>query len=474
MRLNEATNRANTNIVNTLLGEESRYGGSKSSLDYKEKKNGVLTTAKTAKEKNDQKNQSNPEQQQQKEQQQADRKNDRKSSFPTRSRERTGIPPRRYDLSDLAKMDEYDLMNALREDPEFAAAVQEYSAQLEEKEKADKAAEAEQKDRRSKPSSPPVAARRKARLAKSSSSSSEPTAAPTPRPGLEAYPNHVRNLMDSGVPVTQWIVLLLLVGAGLYFLMGPELKEGLGYIMKQTGKTKKPSRKGNNNNKSKLRSRQNNKGKKKMDAGKKKANAPRKPYTAKKTPAVSESKSEPVKRETPKPVPQQETLDETVSQPSTVQKPKKKKKQNKRKQETKTEVKESLDLVSTDDGSTHHSDGEETPAVSSPPDVSTPLIHMEPDDADAGEWETVTRSRKPVAKSPPPATPVAEAAPKATNQKAAPKPVAKSPPPATPVAKEAPKATNQEAASKPVVAKSPPPATPVAEEAPKATNQKAA
>ncbi|KAL3941328.1 MAG: hypothetical protein SGBAC_004302 [Bacillariaceae sp.] len=414
MRLNEPNNRANTNIVNTLLGEESRYGGSKSSLDYKEQNNGVLTTAKTAKKKTDQKNQSNQEEKepQQPEQEESERKNERKSSFPTRARERTGIPPRRYDLSDLAKMDEYDLMNALREDPEFAAAVQEYSAQLDEKEKAEKAAEEERKDRRSKPSSAPVAERRKARLAKSapsssSSSSSEPVAAPTIRPGSEIYPNHVRDLMDSGVPVTQWIVLLLLVGAGLYFLMGPELKEGLGYIMKQTGKTKKPSRKGNNNKnnrKSKLRSRQNNKGKKQMDA-------PRKVSAVKKTPAISKSKPEPVKLETPKAERQQETAEETLTKLSVVEKPKKKR--NKKKKETKTQAKESLNVASTENGSTDHSETEETPSLSFPPGISTPLIFMESDDTDAGEWETVTKSRKPVAKSPP-AKPVAEEAPKAT------------------------------------------------------------
>ncbi|CAJ1961593.1 unnamed protein product [Cylindrotheca closterium] len=403
MRLNEQTNRANSNIVNTLLGEESGYRGSKSSLDYKEKDSGVLTTAKTDKKKKDPKNQSNQEQQKQKQRQ-----------FPTRARERTGIPPRRYDLSDLAKMDEYDLINALREDPEFAAAVSEYSAQLEEKEKAEKAAQAQRKDRRSKPSSPPVAARRKARL---ENSSSKPTAAPTAR-----HPDHVRNLMDSGVPVTQWIVLFILVGAGLYFLMGPELKEGLKYIMKQTGKTKKTSYEGNKNktnNKSKVKSRQSNKGKKKVDA-------PRKAYMAKKSPAITESKPKPVKQEAPTPVTQQQTVEETSSQPSpAAKKGKSKKNKSKRKQETKAE--ESLDQVSVDDGSTHNSDVVETPTLLRA-GVSIPLVHMEPD-ADAGGWETVGRSRKPVVKSPPATTVITEESPKASSQK--------------PVVPEAPKAKSQ-------------------------------
>lgn len=397
MRLNEPTNRANSNIVNSLLGDEKRYGGSKSSLYYKAKVNEVLTTAKNEKNKNNQKNQSDQDKQRQ-QQQEADRQNSLRSGYPTRFKERTGIPPRRYELSDIAKMNEKELMAAVREDPEFAAAVQQYSAQLEQKEKEEKAAEAERNDRRSKPSSPPVAERRKARLAKSSSFS-EPTGTPTIRPGLEEYPDHIRELMDSGVPVTQWIVLLLLVGVGLYYLMGPELKEGLAYIMKQTGKTKKRSQHKGNSNKFKPKNRHHHK-------GKKKAEPPRKSFTVDQRPAESASKSKPetLKRESLEgPSTKQEISKETVPQPS-AEKPKKKKNKKKNKKETETEVNESLDLASTDDGSTHHSDAEETPAISpSPPALSIPLIQMEPDDNDGAEWETVTRSRKPVAK-PPPAT----------------------------------------------------------------------
>jgi len=379
MRLNEPTNRANTNIVNTLLGDEPNKGGFKSSLDYKAESKDVLTAAKDGKKKKNQQRQSDHEQQQQQQ------KNYSKSSFPTRARDSTGIPPRRYDISDLGKMDEYDLMNALREDPEFAEAVQQYSTQLEEKERADKAAAEERKDRRSKPSSPPVAERRKARLAKSSSSSSEPTSSPSRSPSLEEHPDHVRELVGRDVPVTQWIVLLVLVGAGLYFLMGTELKDAFAYIVKYTGKAKRRTQK-IRGSKNKLRSRHNNKGKKKADTS-------RKSFTTKKTPTPISEPKEPVNPVTPAPAPQQETPKEPSPKATVAKKSKKKKKQ---KQQPKVEEKDSLGLISTD-GSAH---AEETPTVSSPiKSLSPPLINTESDDTGVGEWEIVTRSRKPVAKS---------------------------------------------------------------------------
>lgn len=392
MRLNESTNRANTNIVNTLLGEKANNGGSKSSLDYKAKGNDVLTTAKATKDGKKKKNkqrQSNQEQQQH-EEQERERKNYRKSSFPTRVRDGTGIPPRRYDLSDLGKMDEHDLLNAIREDPEFAAAVQEYSAQLEEKEKADKSATEERKNRRSNPSSPPVAARRKARMAKSSSSS-KPTGIPSQSPSLEERPDQVQELVDRDVPVAQWIALLLLVGAGLYFLMGPELKEVFAYIVKRTGVKAKRRTQKFNGNKSKQRSRQYNKGKNKADKS-------RKSFITKKTITMSEPK-EPVEPVTPAPTPKLETHKQDLHEATGAKKAKNKKKKKKQNVQPQVEEKDSVDLISTD-GSTH---AEETTAVSPRPIKRrlshSLMIYTEADDTDAGEWETVTRSRKPAGKS---------------------------------------------------------------------------
>ena len=109
------------NDVNSLLYDDSRTGrrgSSGSSLDYRYKNDGSATTTKPTKRKNPQQQQ----QHQQNNQQQG-------PSYSTRARGSSGPPPRKYDLSQIETMDEYQLIQAIREDPEFAAAAAKYTNQ---------------------------------------------------------------------------------------------------------------------------------------------------------------------------------------------------------------------------------------------------------------------------------------------------------------------------------------------------------
>jgi hypothetical protein len=154
-----------------------------SSLDYQVKtKREQLTTTKPGKRK--------PQQQQQPDHQQQYRR-----SISTRARGSSGPPPRKFDLLDLEGMDEDQLLQALYEDPELATA-------------AAKAAEQ---------------AKKKKRSTRKASSTTPPKdqyyrAADGSVKDVGQYPEHLREMIDGGVPVTQWIILLVLLCAGLYQL----------------------------------------------------------------------------------------------------------------------------------------------------------------------------------------------------------------------------------------------------------------
>jgi hypothetical protein len=325
MRLNEPTARANTNIVNTLLSDDTTYE-SGSSLDYKTKSNGKLTTTKRGKRKNQQ-------------QQQAEQKQNhhRRNAYPTRARESTGVPPKRYDFANIHDMDENELMTALRDDPEFAAEMKKYAEQAGQKESA-QALPPTTAPTTPKPTPSPTGAKTKPRdrYYRSVDGNAQ---------DLAEYPHHVRELMDSGVPVTQWLILLVLLAAGFYqvgkVLMGPQKK--------QSGSAK---------------GKQKNKEKKKTETTKKTEPKNSKRNTAKTpTASVLNEKSEQPKKATPAINSQQKTT-------------KKKKKKGTNGAALKKEAILHPDVVSTDE-STHQDDGGIT----------------EPEDDD-GCWETVTKSRK--------------------------------------------------------------------------------
>ena len=157
-----------------------------SSLDYQVRaKRDQLTTTKPGKRKT-----------QQQQQQQPDHHQQYRRSISTRARGSSGPPPRRFDLSDLEGMDEDQLLQALYEDPQLADA-------------AAKAAEKAKKQKRStrkfsSPTTPP-----KDQYYRAADGSVK---------DVGQYPEHLREMIDGGVPVTQWIVLLVLLCAGLYQL----------------------------------------------------------------------------------------------------------------------------------------------------------------------------------------------------------------------------------------------------------------
>jgi hypothetical protein len=348
MRLNEPTARANTNIVNSLLSDETTYQSGSSSLDYKTKGNEKLTTTKSGKRKK--------QVQQQAEQQQ---NHQRRNAYPTRARESNGVPPKRYDFANIHDMDESELMTALRDDPEFAAEMKKYAEQASQK-KSTPALPTTPPTRRSKPTTRPTGAKTKTkprdRYYRSVDGNAQDSA---------EYPHHVRELMDSGVPVTQWLILLVLLAAGFYqmgkVLMGPPKKLS-GFA----------------------KGKQKNKEKKKADTTKKTEPKNSKKNIAKRPAAsVSNEKSEQPKKVTPAINSQQKTA-------------KKKKKKGTNGAALKKEAILHPDVVSTDtDESTHEDDGgiEKNADAMTPPPTRNPPIHTEPKEDD-GCWETVTKSRK--------------------------------------------------------------------------------
>jgi hypothetical protein len=63
-----------------------------------------------------------------------------------------------------------------------------------------------------------AAERIKIKTNKKTTSKKTNTKTPSPAQQQEYYPNHIKAMMDDGIPVKQWIVLLLLLGAGAYQL----------------------------------------------------------------------------------------------------------------------------------------------------------------------------------------------------------------------------------------------------------------
>lgn len=102
------------------------------------------------------------------------------------ARARTAAARNKFDFSDLEGMTEDEIMQALYDDPELAAAA---SAAAEKMHQAKK----QKKPPRTKPSS------RRNRV-------------------LSEHPDHIRAMMDEGVPIKQWIILIVLLLAGLYQL----------------------------------------------------------------------------------------------------------------------------------------------------------------------------------------------------------------------------------------------------------------
>jgi hypothetical protein len=111
----------------------------------------------------------------------------RRSPYATRARGSSGIPPPTLDLNDLEGMNEEELMQALYNDPELAELAAE-------------------------------AGRAKKATGGSTSSSSRKAKAKAGITKDGYYPSHIQEKMQEGIPVVQWIIILLLLGAGLYQL----------------------------------------------------------------------------------------------------------------------------------------------------------------------------------------------------------------------------------------------------------------
>jgi hypothetical protein len=161
----------------------------RSSLDYKVMKSDHLTTTKPGKRKN-------PQQQQQQLTPEEERLMGRQQEakvfkyHSSRSRGHNGPPPQRFGMSDLDSMSQEQVMHALYTDPELAQEAARVAAERAEQE-------------------------------------APPSAAPTPRSRrskkaapkeFSEHPDHLRELMDGGVPVLQWAILVVLLGAVLYQL----------------------------------------------------------------------------------------------------------------------------------------------------------------------------------------------------------------------------------------------------------------
>ena len=129
----------------------------------------------------------------------------------TRARGGGGIPSRRYNfLSDLNGLSEEELRMALAHDPELAAA----------------AAAAGVDGDKSRKRSPYY----RSRGGKVNS--------------LDEHPEHLRAMMEEGIPVKQWIILLLLLGAGLYQLRKAVLGPTTEKNGKKTASPRKSQQKG--------------------------------------------------------------------------------------------------------------------------------------------------------------------------------------------------------------------------------------
>ena len=133
----------------------------------------------------------------QQQQEQSDQKQQyRTLSIDTRAHGSRGLPPRKFDLSNLEGMDEDELLQALHEDPELADTAAKMAAQ---------AKEQKGSIRRAASTTHPKDQYRR-------------TANGSVKDVGQGYPERLREMIDGGVPVTQWIVLLVLLCAGLYQL----------------------------------------------------------------------------------------------------------------------------------------------------------------------------------------------------------------------------------------------------------------
>lgn len=176
-------------------GEKQGMGGgqhtrrSRSSLDFKVQQTTPLTTTKPGKRKNRQQQQLEEE-----EHQLMVMRNQPKFRYhQSRARGNAGPPPTRYELSDLEHLSREQVMHALYSDPELAQEAARMAEKMSEKE------------------GPPSAAPTKSR--RSSSSGKKRVAKE-----FSEYPDHLRERMDGGVPVLQWVILLVLLGAALFQL----------------------------------------------------------------------------------------------------------------------------------------------------------------------------------------------------------------------------------------------------------------
>jgi hypothetical protein len=218
----------NPAILDQLLpsSDRKRSRPASSSLDYKATSESNLVTPPRHAAPSTQKNQQQQYEDQwssQQEQQQQQR-----PRIATRARGSSGIPPRsKLELDDLQGMPEEEVMRALYEDPELAAAA---AAQMEE--------DAEPRSPRSKTTS---------KHSRNKQRQKENQSLPGKREDL---------LKDQGFPFVQWIILLLLLGAGLYQIyksfLSPKSSKAPTKVKGSNAsgnKTTKPKQKANKNNK---------------------------------------------------------------------------------------------------------------------------------------------------------------------------------------------------------------------------------
>jgi len=133
----------------------------------------------------------------------------------TRARGGGGIPQTKFDFSDLEGMTEEEIMQALYDDPKLAAA-------------AAAAAEKMKKSESTKTNKPPKQQR-------SENNGGNNYKRSTTSRTVSSHPEHLRAMMEEGVPIKQWIVLLVLIGVGLYQLK----KATFGFAKKNVQKSKK-------------------------------------------------------------------------------------------------------------------------------------------------------------------------------------------------------------------------------------------
>lgn len=170
---------ASAEILDQVLGTADRKRARpSSSLEVKVANNGSLIRPPPSKKKN------------QKQQQQTYEQSGGKT---TRARGGGGIPNTKFDFADLEGMTEEEIMQVLYDDPKLAAA-------------ATAAAEKMQKsEQKAKPSKP-------------KSQNGRNSYKRPPARTVSSHPDHLKAMMEEGVPVKQWIVLIVLLGLGLYQL----------------------------------------------------------------------------------------------------------------------------------------------------------------------------------------------------------------------------------------------------------------